>query len=300
MTRSGHAAAYVVLRGLRGMGQAPIVQLVAIATMAVCMTLLGAVALAWMNASKTVQSWGVEVPITVYLADDVHEVDVDDLVARISVLPEVARVDTIAPEQALERLQQGLGEGTDLLEGIDAEVLPTSLEIHLAPHAGADVGPALVAGVGDQPIVDEVVLAGQWAGQANDLLATLQRLALGVALAVGLSCFAIVWSTIRLGVYARRDEVEILRLVGGTTSFVRGPFLVAGVVQGAVGAGVALALLGIGFNAVLPFLSSGLALVFAAGSLEFFSPLQIALGVLAGAAIGVVGSHAAVLRYTRT
>jgi cell division transport system permease protein len=108
---------------------------------------------------------------------------------------------------------------------------------------------------------------------------------------------AIVWSTIRLGVYARRAELEILRLVGGTARFVRGPFIIEGMIQGACGAALALGLLWLGFDAVHPFIEQGLSLMFAAGALHFFSPAQVGIGIACGACVGALGSRAAVARY---
>ena len=79
-----------------------------------------------------------------------------------------------------------------------------------------------------------------WPGNSL-LLAAQMAEAIGVAALVSLACLAIVWSTIRLGVFARRAELDILRLVGGTTRFVRAPFVVEGVLQGVLGTALALA-----------------------------------------------------------
>ena len=292
-----HALGYVIVRGLRGMGQAPLVQMLAVGTMAVCMLLLGAVVLVWINAQRMVRAWGIDVPMTVYLVDGADETAVDELAARIQALPEVDAVEGVTPDMAMERLADGLGSDETLLEGVDASILPMSMEIELAPGVSDDFAPALADRLEENEMVDEVAVAGSWVGKVHAMLETLQLIAVGAGLLVSLACMAIVWSTIRLGVYARRAEIQILRLVGGTSRFVRGPFVFEGMVQGALGAGAALGLLYLGFDAVRPFLERGLSLVFAAGSLQFFSPLAIGVGVAFGAAVGIVGSRAAVARY---
>ncbi len=292
-----HALGYVALRGLRGMGQAPLVQLLAVATMAVCMLLLGLVVLVWTNAQGVVNSWGIDVPVTVYLADGANDEDIDRLAERVVALPEVDSVEGISPQMAMERLADGLGGDQSLLQGVDAGVLPASLEIELSPSAPADFAPALAERLEESEVVDEVAVAGAWVGKVSTMLDTLQLLAVGAGVLVSLACMAIVWSTIRLGVYARRAEIQILRLVGGTARFVRGPFVFEGMVQGALGASVALGLLYLGFDAIRPFMEGGLSLVFAAGSLEFFSPVGIGVGIGFGAAVGIAGSRAAVARY---
>jgi cell division protein FtsX len=298
-----HAFRYVVARGLRGMSQAPLVQLIAIATMAVCMLLLGIVLLGYTNARGVAQAWGVDVPITVYLVDDAPQDEVGSLVERLQAVPGVDAVDRIAPEQAMRRLAEGLGRGAgdeDLLAGLTPDVMPLSLEVHLSAGADPSLSTRLAEGLEAAPVVEEVAVAGSWAGRVEDMIDTLSELAAGAGVLVAFACMAIVWSTIRLGVYARRAEIQILRLVGGTSSFVHGPFLIEGVLQGACGAALALALLWLGYDAILPFLESGLSLVFAAGSLRFFTPAEAASGVLFGAIVGALGSRAAVARYVES
>jgi cell division transport system permease protein len=295
--RAVHSLGYVIARGVRGMAQAPAVQLLAVGTMAVCMLLLGVVVLVWSNAQGMVRAWGLDVPVTVYLVDGAEAAHVDVVVERLHGLPEVEAVRRVTPRMALQRLEEGLGEDGTMLEGLDPAVLPMSLEIELSAGTDPDFGHALAERLGELPAVDEVAVAGDWAGRAHELLATLEDLALGAGLLVSLACMAIVWSTIRLGVYARRAELQILRLVGGTRGFVQGPFVFEGMVQGALGAGLALGMLWLGFDAVHPFLERGLSLIFAAGALRFFGPVELGVGVGFGGVWGLLGARAAVARY---
>ncbi len=297
--RMFHSIRYVTQRGVRGMAQAPLVQLLAVATIAVCMLLLATVLLVWQNARSIADGWGVDVPVTAYLVDDVKPDAVAALAERIAALPQVERVDVITPEQALERLVEGLGEDPTLTAGLEAAVLPTSLEV-IMPPAEAATAQGLAAALAGEPEVDEVVAAGAWVARSQALLETLRSIALGAAALVGFACLTIVWSTIRLAVYARRAEIQILRLVGGTPSFVHGPFVVEGFVQGALGAAMAVGLLYLGFDAVEPLLADAFALAFAAGGLRFLAPVECVAVVGFGAALGVLGSRAAVARYVET
>lgn len=297
LLRPLYSLSYVMARGLRGMAQAPAVQLLAVSTMAVCMLLLGLVMLVWSNAQEMVEAWGLDVPVTVYLVDDAEPAQVEAAVTRLQTLPEVVGIEHVTAEQAMQRLYEGLGEDSGMLDGLDPSVLPASLEIDLAPGTNPDFGHVLADHLGELPVVEEVAVVGAWAGRAHDLMQTMQDLALGAGLLVSLACMAIVWSTIRLGVYARRAEIQILRLVGGTGRFVHGPFVFEGMVQGALGAALALGMLWLGFDAIHPFLERGLSLVFAAGALHFFDPFELAAGVAFGAGLGLVGARAAVARY---
>jgi cell division protein FtsX len=298
--RPVHAFFAVVGRGIRGMLQAPLAAVLSITTISICMLLLAVVCLSSLNARSIVASWGVDVPVAVYLVDEANEIDAEALRQELLELPEVADAQLVTAEAAMERLVRGLGDDARWLEGIEPAVLPMSLELVLRPESDSAFAEQLADQLEAREAVDEVAVAGLWVGQVEGLLATLERMAIGVALGVSLASLAIVWSTIRLGVHARRTEIEILRLVGGTPRFVRGPFLVEGVLQGAAGAAVAIAVLGFAWDALEPPLARGLSLVFAAGSLRFFDPQEIAIGLTFGALVGLLGSRAAVARHART
>lgn len=300
--------AYSLSRGLRGMAQSPLVQLLAIGTMAVCMLLLGTAMLLLQNAQRVAQDLGIDTPVTVYMQPGIEPEAVVALQARVAALPEVAAVEHVTPQMALARLHDGLGQGdsiatvgaserAELLAGLDPNTLPASLEISLAAGVEPGFADALADRIAAMEGVEQAAALGPWVAQVERMLDTLRWLALGIAALVSLACIAIVWSTIRLGVFARRSEIEILRLVGGTGRFVRGPFVVEGVLQGVLGTGLAIAGLWLGFELIRPFLERGLALMFAAGSLRFFTIIEVGIALGFGAAIGLIGSRAAVARH---
>lgn len=288
---------YALGRGLRGMGQSPMVQLLAIGTMAVCMLLLATTLLLFVNAQALAARWGIDVPVTVYMQPGADPSEVEALRSKLAELPEVAQAEHVTPAQALARLGEGVGEHPELLAGIDATTLPDSIELQLVAGVEPGFADALAGRVSGMAGVEEVAALGPWVAQAEQMLATFEWLAIGVALLVTLACLAIVWSTIRLGVFARRSELDILRLVGGTTRFVRGPFVVEGVLQGVLGTALALAGLWLTFTLIHPFLEQGLALMFAAGSIRFFSPVELGLALAFGAVLGLLGARAAVAQY---
>jgi cell division protein FtsX len=285
---------YALGRGLRGMVQSPLVQLLAIGTMAVCMLLLATTLLLFQNARAIAASWGIDVPVTVYMQHGAPPADVEALRSKLAALPEVERAEWVTPQQALTRLDASVGDHPELLAGIDAAALPDSIELHLVPGVEPGFADALAGRVQAMDGVDEVAALGPWVQQAETMLDTFEWLAIGVAALVSLACLAIVWSTIRLGVFARRAELDILRLVGGTTRFVRAPFVVEGVLQGVLGTALALTGLWLAFDLIRPFVEQGMALVFAAGSIRFFAPLELGLAIAFGGLLGLLGSRAAV------
>jgi cell division protein FtsX len=285
---------YALGRGLRGMAQSPLVQLLAIGTMAVCMLLLATTLLLFQNARAIAAGWGIDVPVTVYMQQDIDPASVEALRDKLAALPEVEAAERITPAQALARLDEGVGDHPELLAGIDASALPDSIELQLVAGVEPGFADALASRVQAMDGVDEVAVLGPWVQQAEAMLDTFEWLAIGVGALVSLACLAIVWSTIRLGVFARRAELDILRLVGGTTRFVRAPFVVEGVLQGVLGTALALVGLWLAFELIRPFVEQGMALVFAAGSIRFFQPLELGLAIAFGGLLGLLGSRAAV------
>ncbi len=165
-------------------------------------------------------------------------------------MPEIEAVHRVSPEQAMTRLRDGVGRRPSCSTESRRRCCRRQWSWISVAGARAELAPALAEQLEALPVVDEVAVTGAWAGRAHAMLDTLSELALGAARLVAFACMAIVWSTIRLGVYARRAEIQILRLVGGTAGFVRGPFVVEGMVQGALGAAAALTMLWVGFDAL--------------------------------------------------
>ena len=178
-------------------------------------------------------------------------------------------------EERLRRVQitgQPHGEHT-VVDG--REVFAYMFALHGSQHQ-------LVAAV--DLIRDKSDLEQAMTRTTRETLLTLGSLFVLLALLVGLSV---------------RQELTgpLLRLVGGTSRFVRGPFVVEGVLQGVLGTGLALAGLWLAFELVHPFLEQGLALMFAAGSIRFFSPLELGLALAFGGLLGLLGARAAVAHY---
>ncbi len=278
----------------------PLIQTVAVGTIALSLLLVGAVELVAFNVARLSTGWGRRVQMNVYLEDGVAAPRVRQIAAVLAKLPGAERVRTVEPREAWERLRRSLGGRGDLLDGVEEGFLPASIEVELKPGV-ADVlraHPAFeklrrTAGV------EEVELSNDWAARLAAVERVLASLGLGVGLLVACACLYIVASTIRLGVFARRDEIEILKLVGATDAFVKAPFLVEGALQGALGTALAGGLLYALFRLAAPRVDAALGELLAAAPLGFFGP-GIWVGALAaGALLGLCGSALALGRYVR-
>jgi cell division protein FtsX len=287
-------------RGLAGARRNPLIQMVAIGTIALSLVLVGVVALVSQNVGRLASSWGGDVQMTVYLEDGTSGERGQQIASALGKLPGVEHVRNVDSRQAYDRLRRSLGGRAALLDGVEETFLPASIEVALKPGV-ADVIRAHPAfeRLRHAPGVEDVELNGDWVTRLRTVEKLLRDAGLAAGFLVLCACLYIVGSTIRLGVFARRDEIEILKLVGATPGFVKGPFLVEGALQGALGTGLAVSLLYALYLLAQPRVESALSGLLAAVPLSFFAPLQIGAAIACGALLGMVGSAIALGRYVK-
>lgn len=289
-----------VAAGLSAMRRTPLVQGVAVGTIAVALLFVGLVRIAALNLGRMARSWGDGVEVTVYLEEGISPVREKRIAEALARLPGVAAVKGIEGHQAWERLRQSLGERGGLLDGVEDGLLPSSLEVSFTRGlAGAvELRPELER-LRRTPGVEDVEMMGDWVDRlvAAERLLSLAALVLGVLVAV--ACLYVVGATIRLGVYARRDEIDVLKLVGASDGFVKAPFLVEGALQGTAGAGLALGLLYLLHRVASPMLERTLGEALCAVRLSFLGPREVAAAFVIGGMLGLVGSSLAVGRHVR-
>jgi cell division transport system permease protein len=287
-------------QALRGVRRTPLIQLVAVGTIALSLVLVGTVALAASNVARLAASWGQGVQMTVYLEDGTQPQRARQIAAALGKLPGIDGVRIVDAHQAYERMRRSLGARADLLDGVEETFLPSSIEVALKPGVASVIRahPAFerlrhAAGV------EDIELMGDWVTRLEALETLLRDAALAVGLLVLGACLYIVGSTIRLGVFARRDEIAVWKLVGATDGFVKGPFLVEGMLQGLFGTGLAAALLYGLYRLAQPSIEAALGDMLAAGPIAFFRPAELAAAVAFGALLGLCGSALALGRYVK-
>lgn len=281
---------------VRGLRASPVPTAVSVVTIAVTLVLVGAFALLVENMQALVQRVGSDLRVSVYLEDDLARAEIESLAERVRAAGGVESVETISKQEALRRFEAGVGSRTGLLEALEENPLPASLEITLAPEERTPEGiRRLAASLDGLRGVNEVAYGHEWVEGYARAVELVRGLGMVLGAVFALAAVLIVANTIRLAIYARRDEIEILTLVGASRSFVSAPFLLEGLIQGMLGAGLALVLLYGLFRLVLPGLEAGVELVIGYASPQFLSR-EAMLGLLgAGAGLGVVGSAGALL-----
>lgn len=210
--------------------------LLATATLAAVLFVAGTNLLVLANLKAHVGRWKHDLRVSVYLVDDAAAADVDALAARIGAVSGVAHVDRIDKEEALRRFRASFQELADLPAELSANPLPASLEVMLESGPQASVtAQAIRDAAAGSAAVEEVRYDQAFLDRIEALLDVAGWGAAGLGIVVLTAVAFVVSGVLRLTVYARRDEIDIMRLVGAGPMLVRGPFLVAGMGQGLVG-----------------------------------------------------------------
>lgn len=275
------------MRDLRRTGR---VGVSAILLIALSLTALGGFWLLSLNLGRAIDQWGDRVRVIVYLKEEPAAAKFDELIQRIEALGGIQRLHYVSKAEALRALKRSLGSQADVADQLPRNPLPASIEVTPDAAIATPEGTrALVARLATLPEVDEVQGGSQWV----DGLAQFRRLFQGVGLVVGavlaLAAILTVTTATTLVLHLRRDEMEIMRLVGATENVIRMPRLLQGMAQGLVAAIVALAALEIAYALAVPRLEPLLPVTLGIERVTFLSPLHALALIAAGALLGAAG-----------
>ncbi len=259
--------------------------------LALTLGMFGGFLMIQLNLEKLLGIWGERIQLTVYLSPNVGAADLETLLAGLKSQPEVADVRYTSQDQAWRTFQSALGAQTGLLEGLPRDVLPASLEISLRPDARDNAAIEQFAErLRKQKEFTQIDFPQRWVERLSLLVAALQWVKWLVAGALFLAVFFIMTRMVKLAVLARRQEIEVMQLVGATEMLIQAPIAIEGLLQGLLGAGGSLALLFGVYRLLRDDLAGLSALVPALSRIEFLDGPRIALILSVGAILGVSAS----------
>jgi cell division transport system permease protein len=286
---AARALAYFFEEALTSLWRSRLINALSIGTMAVSLFVLGAFLTVASNLNEVVARWTRKVQVTFYLADGLEDRIRTILVDRLKDDPAVDAVEVVSREQALDRFRALFHDLRSLPEDLQDNPFPASVEVTVrADHQSPADVQRLVSEYERSPGVEEAQYDLLW----------IERLSTGVRLVRALGAFLggilvlagvfTISNVIRLTVYARQDELDIMRLVGATRAYVTGPFVVEGMIQGALGGVLSVALLWVAFRMLA---RDALAASDLLGRAVVFLPAEMCVMiVLGGMVVGVVGS----------
>src|SRR5688572_32184292 len=266
----------------------------AVLAISLAMIVLGALLLITWNGERLLARWSSAAEFSVYLRDDATAEERGAIEAIIDQSGVGAAREYVSKAEALTRFRREFTDLAALAANFNDNPFPASVEVRLRPEAEADGrAVAVVKRLGSAAGVADVGYDSEWLGRVAGTLRTVRGAGLALALLMAVAAAVTVATVVRLGLHARRDEIEIMQLVGSPLSFIRGPFVAEGLMQGGLGALLALGLLWLGFAGVEAGWGPELAALLDGGSVAFLPAPFCAYLVAGGMAVGAAGGFAA-------
>lgn len=225
---------YILKESISGFKRTRLSTLISVFTITISLILLGSFAIIYRNASDIVQSFRNRVEMEAFLEEPIDEQTYPVIEKRLLAIPGIDSVTFISKEHAAEIFKKEFGE--DIHSVLDFNPLPASFKIHLAEgYKNTDSAAVVYQKIKSTAGVDDVIYR-------KTLLELIDRRSrifalISLALSIGLTIAAItlVANTIRLAIYAKRNIITTMKLVGATRRFIRMPFIIEGIIQGCLG-----------------------------------------------------------------
>lgn len=265
-------------RAIEGILENKFLQGVTIITFALSILIVSAYLLFFINANDFMNSWEKGIRIMAYLGPDQHQEEPKNVKRKIQKIPGVQSVRFISKEEALNRMKEKLKTQASLLMDLKENPLPDAFEIKvIAASQRIDKIENLATQIKAIPSVDEVEYGRKWLNRFSNIFALFRLTGYALGGLFFMATVFIVANTIRLALYSKREEIEIMRLVGATDRFIKIPFYIGGLIQGALGGLIGLSLLFIPFKWVAANVEHSFSS--ALFPIRFF-PLEVFFGII--------------------
>lgn len=230
--------------GVLNLRRAPLLSATSIAVMGLSLFVLGIFLLITVNLRSAIVAVQKQVEVVVFLKEEVRDEELESLDAFLREHPAVSGVHFLTRDEALAEFRRELEDREYLLEALEANPLPATFEIGLFDDWKTTERIALFAEqIGGMAGVDEVKYGREWVGRLNRVILVLVLVDLFLGAVVALSSLLVVANTVKLTLIARRDMIELMKMVGATVGVIRRPFVIEGVLQGGLAAAFAGVLL---------------------------------------------------------
>jgi len=275
-----------------------LVNLISIATIAVSLFILGIFLSISANLNELMEGWASRVQLTLYLEPETTGNEDEALRDLLAKSPEVESFEYVSQEAAVSRFRSYFPELEALPDLLETNPLPASFEVNVAvDHRAPEQVRAFARRLDAVSGVSEVDYDLLWIERLSSIIELTQVLGLAVGAALVLASVFTIFNVIKLTVYGRQDEIGIMRLVGATHTYIRGPFLVEGILQGGLGGLLALGFLYLAHEFLLREALRSFQLLPAADWLHFVPPSAWLFIVAGGMLVGLLGSLLSVRKF---
>ncbi|MGQ9628693.1 MAG: permease-like cell division protein FtsX [bacterium] len=286
---------YFFVEAAKGFAKSRWMGFVSIGTLTIALMIVGIFFIVTLNLISVMGFWRQEVDVVAFLKEGLTDTQIEDLRRRIEGRPEVEEVEYTSKEQALAEFKRWSQHQEVWLDAMEGNPLPASFDVKVGPqYDDKDNMKKFVSWLYVQPEIEDVEYGGELIEKISLIIRTVSYVNLILGILLGLGSLFIISNTIKLTVYARRREIEIMKLVGATSGFIGGPFIVEGLMQGLISGTLAvLALFGL-YNIFVAGLGS---LIDVVTDIRFLSFEMCGGLVAAGVLLGGWGSLIAVRRF---
>jgi cell division transport system permease protein len=280
---------FLVSEAVRDLRRAGRVALSAVLLITLALVAVGAFWIVTANLGRAVATWRDRVRIIVYLKSEPDDAALPALLDRVRSVPGVAAATFVSRASALASLKRVLGKDASVVDHIQN---PLSASIEVTPSSEASTPEAareMLAGLNTMPEAEEVAGSVDWVDRVSRWKRLLSVVGVGIGGVLGLAAILTVTTATTLVLHVRRDETEIMRLVGAPEIAIRLPVLLQGMVQGLVGAVVAVGVLVVAYRVAAPSLQPLVEITLGLPQLTFLLPVELTTLVATGALLGGLG-----------
>ena len=232
---------YFIEKAFQNVRNFILINCITIGIISLSLLVLSTFVMVFSNLQHYLDKWKNQIQVTTYLVDGLKPKELTLVKNRIRAFPEVKRLSYISKEDALRFFLDSFPEQKQALEGLKENPLPASIDIQLRDgYREPDQIKNFAAQIKAIPGVDGVEYGESWIEWYTSFLNLLRSAGLSVGVVILLATVFIISNTIKLTVYARKEEIQIMRLVGATDFFIKAPFFIEGIFQGFLGALTAL------------------------------------------------------------
>lgn len=284
--------AYTLRESVSGFQRAKLSSFLSVATIGVSLILVGIFAAVTINASRLIDSLRSRLDMEAFLTEPVSEDDVAAIQSRITALEGVEKAVFVSKDDAMKTFKQDTGD--DITKVLDFNPLPPSFKISLRePYRTSAKTLAICDRVAAIPGIDTVLYRRVLLELIDQRAASVDKIMLGLGIAVSLTAIFLTANTIRLAITAKRRVIRTMELVGATRGFIRRPFIIEGILQGIFGGLAASGLMLLLFEYATKFVSEEFAPYLR------MPPLFYIAVVGTGMLLGLAGSLISVIRFVR-
>lgn len=289
---------YFFSRAVINFRQNAFISSVTVVTITLALLLASLFLLVYVNLEGMAEGWSEKVQITAYFDKEPTPLAASALKGRVAAIPGTKKVHWVSQDEAEKRFRKRLKGQESLLEGITPDVLPSSFEITLdRAHRDGAALESYVSHLKKVPGIAEVQYGEEWVKRFNTFMNFFRLVGVVLGSFLALAVLFIVSNTIKLTVYARKEELELLGLVGATRFFMKAPFLIEGILQGALGALCSLILLTGCYFLFLSNAGNFLSIDPSTYGISFLPVSYLVAIFVGGVLLGFVGSLASLRRF---